>query len=322
MDKKIIDFLCKNAFTYNLGHVYLKLKFDYLTRGGAVQTSQRNYKKIFGVNANLENPQTLNEKIQWLKLYDHRDIMQQCSDKFLNRQFFVDMFGVEAKKHLVPLVYETCNWKDITMAIIPNEPCIVKPTHSSGSYQIIKDKANFDIKLLRRACKWWLKFDYSKADGEWQYNFTNRRIIIEKLLQCKNGYIPNDYKLHYINGKLQFIYCCIGRETVNKRNIYDANWNPVEFTWIPKEKDSTTARGPEIGPPLSFSLMRKYADEIAKLFDYVRVDFYDVDGQMYFGEVTLHHGGGHDVFTPSKYDLYFGEKMLLTRFSELKNKKM
>ena len=313
-------FVRSHVLPYDLVHVYLWIKYYINTWRGPLKTSCKNYKKICGVNPNLRTPKTLNEKIVWLKLYDHRDVMQKCSDKYLSRQFFVDMFGEEVKQYLVPLLYQTPNWRDITMDILPDVPFIIKPTHSSGSYQIIKDKANVNIKMLRRACMWWLKFDYAKFDGEWQYAFNNRSIIIEKLLQCKDGYIPNDYKLHYINGELQFVYCAIGRETTNKRNIYDANWNPVDFTWIPKEKDPSTIRGEEIDPPASFHLMKKYADEIAKLFDYVRVDFYDVDGHMYFGEVTLHHGGGHDVFTPAKYDQLFGEKLHLTCFNTTNNR--
>ena len=74
-----------------------------------------------------------------------------------------------------------------------------------------------------------------------------------------------------------------------------------------------------IPKPTTFDLMKHYADEIAKMFDYVRVDFYDVDGRMYFGEITLHHGSGFDVFRPEEYDLYFGKKLKLTKFNEGKD---
>lgn len=283
---------------------------------GPKRLARSGFKESFGRELNLNAPQTLNEKIQWLKLYDHRPYAKLCCDKFLARDFLVEKFGEEVKQYLVPLLFETQNWNDISMDIIPDYPCIVKPTHTSGDYVIIKDKRNLDIRDLRRKCWFWMHRDYNKEGGEWQYDYKNRRIIIEKLLQKSDGCIPNDYKLHYFNGKLQFVYCSVDRETKNKRNIYDANWSPMYFTWVEKWKDASNLRGDEIDPPASFNLMKKYGDEIAKMFDYVRVDFYDVDGQMYFGEVTLHHGGGYDVFTPEKYDLEFGEKLVLTKFKK------
>ena len=117
--------------------------------------------------------------------------------------------------------------------------------------------------------------------------------------------------MHFINGKLEFVYCSVGRETINKRNIYDADWNPLMFTWSEKFKDPATLRGPEIPAPSTFEKMKELGAEIAKDFKYVRVDFYDVDGELYFGEITLHHGSGLDVFVPGKYDIIYGEKLSL-----------
>ncbi len=92
--------------------------------------------------------------------------------------------------------------------------------------------------------------------------------------------------------KLEFVYCSVGRETVNKRNIYDADWNPLYFCWVQGYKDPASTRGEEIPAPESFDEMKRIGAEIAKEFDYVRVDFYDVDGKLYYGEVTFYHGGG------------------------------
>ena len=168
-----------------------------------------------------------------------------------------------------------------------------------------------DIEKVRFMCRCWLGTNFYLQTQEWQYKDTERTIVIEKLLTGSNGHIPNDYKLHFINGELAFIYCSVDREGSNKRNIYDANWKPLNFFWVEGCKDVSNLRGEEITPPESLPKMIEIGKNIAEMFDYVRVDFYDIEGKLYFGEVTFHHGSGHDVFTPVEYDEYFGKQLIL-----------
>lgn len=270
--------------------------------------TKRKYKRIYGQNIDLNNPKSLNEKILWLKLNDRRPIHTLLADKFTVRTYLAEKFG---KSYLVPLCFSTTDWRDISIDTIPDEPCIIKATHTSGDYFIIRDKRKIDIKKIRFLCRIWLSRNFYFCSQEWQYKKSTRRIIIEKLLITKDGYIPNDYKLHYINGELAFVYCSIGRETVNKRNIYDANWQPLNFSWVEPYKDYKNIRGEEIQAPDSFEKMKEIGSEIAKLFKYVRVDFYDVDGKLYCGEITFHHGSGFDVFNPREYDYVLGDKLKL-----------
>lgn len=267
------------------------------------------FRQVFGRPVDWDNPQTLNEKIQWLKIYGYEDFHTLCADKYRMRDYLRNKFGND--NYQIPVLYKTDNWKDITLDTIPDEPCVIKANHTQGDVWIVKDKSKLNIKKLRTDCRWALERNLYEATLEPQYRDIKPLIIIEKLLQTKDGYIPNDYKLHYINGKLEFVYCSVGRETINKRNIYDAEWKPLMFTWSEKYKDPTTLRGPEIAPPASFQKMKELGAQIAKDFKYVRVDFYDVDGQLYFGEITLHHGSGFDVFVPSSYDKYYGKLLKL-----------
>lgn len=272
----------------------------------------KEFYKAFGRYPDLNHPKTLNEKIQWLKLYDHKPFYVECCDKFLMRNYILDKVGKECHDNLIPLIYETKCWKDITLDKLPNEPFIIKPTHTSGDYQIVRNKHEIDIKLLKGKCRYWLNRNYYKFSREWQYKNSPRRIIVEKLLLTSEGYIPNDYKFHYINGKLQFIYCSIARETKNYRKIYSPDWEPLPFLWVPKDKLGTQSDGDDIPAPTSLNQMKNFADIIAKDFDYVRVDFYDVDGKPYFGEITLHHGSGYDVFSPEEYDIFYGNKLVIS----------
>ena len=267
------------------------------------------FQKTFGRKVNWEHPLTLNEKIQWLKINGFEPFHTLCADKLRMREYLYEKFG--NNDYQIPVLYSTDNWKDITWGSIPDEPCVVKANHTQGDVWIIKDKSKINIGKLRTDCRWALQRNLYIATLEPQYKDIKPMIVIEKLLQTKDGYIPNDYKLHYINGSLEFVYCSIGRETINKRNIYDADWKPLMFTWSEKYKDPTKLRGPEIAPPPTFNTMKELGAQIAKDFKYVRVDFYDVDGDLYFGEITLHHGSGFDVFVPESYDEYYGNILKL-----------
>ena len=269
--------------------------------------------KIFfrnqGYKLNLNAPLTLNEKLQWLKIHDRRDISTIHADKYLIREYIAKEFGVE---YLIPLLFVTDDPLKIKYVNLPDEPFVIKSNHSSGDYQIIRDKKSIDFERLIVDCKWWLSFNYYYPGRQWQYKNIKPLILVEKMLQTSEGKIPNDYKLHCINGLVEFIYVSVDREGVNKRNIYDSNWMPINFTYSAKTKQlKGNIRGEEINPPKTLSKMIKFAEHIAKIYAYVRVDFYDIDGKLYFGEITHHHGGGFDQFKPIEIDYKYGQLLNL-----------
>lgn len=288
------------------------LRYVYYLKNGALMDDKSYLKKRFlnvqDYKLNLENPKTLNEKLHALKFVYNKDLHKTVSDKFAVRKFLIERFGEE---HIIPLVLETTNPQKLTADNFPDFPVIVKANHDAGNYTIIRFKKDVNWEKLRTDAKWWLKWNYYYADREQQYKTIERRIIVEKLLLTKDGNIPNDYKLNYVNGKLEFVYVSVDRENGNFRNIYDTDWQPLYFKWASKSKMDKTKRGPEISEPLSFSKMKKLGGEIAKLFPYVRVDFYDVDGKLYFGEITLCHGGGFDKMLPIEKDLEYGQKLII-----------
>jgi hypothetical protein len=295
------------VFVYRLGRW---LKF---IKQSDKQFILERFNRSQGYNLNLENPKTLNEKINWLKLnFSHKN-ETIFADKFAIRDFVKKSFGDE---YLIPLVYETRKPSSIKPEIFPDYPVIVKANHDSGSYRIIRDKNSVDWSKLQTDCRFWLTRNYYWVEREKQYKNIVPRIIIEKLLITKDGKIPFDFKLNCINGKVEFIYVSVDREGDNKRNIYDRNWNPLNFTWAGKNKDVSKLRGPEIPPPVNLDRMIEIAEKIASEFYYVRIDFYDVDGKIYFGEITQHHGGGFDCIRPFEWDLKFGEMLNLKSLNE------
>lgn len=272
------------------------------------KVQRRRFKKTFGRELNLDNPTTLNEKLQWLMLYDRKDFYTTCVDKFGIREYIAKEFGQE---YLIPLLFKTDSYRDIRPENIPDCNCILKATHDSGHYQIIRDKSKINYTILREKCRFWLSMNYYKISKEWPYNGVKPQLVIEKLLETKSGKIPNDYKLHYINGKLEFVYVSYDREGSNDRCVYDRNWNKLPFVWIEKKNYRPEMNSTDVPKPETFDKMVEFGDRIAQNFKYVRVDYYDVDGKLYFGEITLYHGTGLDHFIPEKYDLIYGNKLKL-----------
>lgn len=273
-------------------------------------TDEQYLKRIFNryhdYELDLENPKTLNEKLQWLKLHERKDYQTKYADKYAVREFLANTFGEE---YVVPLVFHTTDYRELKLENLPYYPVVIKTNHGCGNSVMVRDKSIIDFKKLRIFYKRLLQYNYYYSQREWQYKNIEPRIIVEKMLYCKDGKVPNDYKLNFIEGKLEFIYVSVDREGTNKRNIYSPEWSPMYFTWTKKGKDISKIRGEEIQPPLSLPKMIEFGTIIARLYKYVRVDFYDVDGVLYFGEITRFHGSGFDQMLPFEFDLKFGEKI-------------
>lgn len=266
------------------------------------------FREAHGRELDLENPVTLNEKIAWLMVRGYRPFHTQIADKFAVRRWLSDRFGEDG---LVPLLFQTRDWRDVRPENLPDVPCIVKCNSGSGWWQIIRDKSSVDFDELRRKAKVWLHTNYYYCSCQPQYRDIVPRILVEKLLLGKNGKIPNDYKLNFINGELAFTYCSIDREGANYRAVYDPSWHPIDVEWASRRKLGKTPKGPDIPPPSTFSRMLEIGRKVASDFPYVRVDFFDVDGKLYYGEITLHHGGGAYVISPEEWDEKWGRSIRL-----------
>lgn len=268
----------------------------------------KEYKKVFGVYPNLNEPKTINEKIQWLKLNDRTPLHTICADKYQSREYIEQKIG---NKYLVPLVFATKNVEEIKKDNIPNYPVIVKTNHDSGVYGIIVDRENYDYETLRNNLKKSLKKNHYFITKEWQYKNIEPRIIVERLIKDKNEKISDDYKIHCFNGKAKVVYVSVDREGLNKRNIYSEKWEPLMFTWAEKNKKTENIRGEEIEKPENFDAMLKLAEKVSEDFKYARIDFYNVDGKIFCGEITFHPGSGLHLIIPKKWDFILGEYLQL-----------
>ncbi|MBC6997982.1 glycosyl transferase [Cytophaga sp. FL35] len=263
-----------------------------------------------GYSLDLKNPKTLNEKINWLKLHDRTALHTQCSDKYEVRKFVIEKIGEE---FLVPLYFQTEDPNQIIPENITMTPCIIKTNHDSGGGVFVYDKNKIDWAAVQNSLGERMKHNYFWSSREWQYKNIKPRIIVEKLLQDSNGKIPNDYKVHCFNGKVRMISVDVGRNTEeHHRNWYSNKWEREPYKWSShKGKKFTDPSENDLDPPKNFELMKSLSEKLAAPFNYARIDWYDVNGQLFFGEVTFHHDGGYLPILPKIWDEKLGQELNL-----------
>lgn len=284
----MIKIILKKVF-YNVSKIlpdktYLKLKF----------------RKNLGYFPNFKNPTTFCEKIQWLKLNERHPIQVICADKYLVRNFIAENLG---EQYLIPLLFQTYNPRDIIPKNLPDVPFIIKTNHDSGGVIIVKNKKDHNWVEVQQYLDKKLKTNYYFLDREWPYKKIKPCIIVEKLLLDKSGNIPFDFKVHRFNGIAKFIQVDKNRGKLNhSRFFFNTNWEIQDFTVgdTGGEKDSN------IPKPISLNKMIVLSESILKEFSFLRIDWYDVDGKLYLGEITFQPGGGFDQFKPLKWEKIIG----------------
>jgi hypothetical protein len=278
---------------------------------------RRRFKEKMGYELNLDNPETLNEKINWLKVNARTELHTQCSDKFAVREYVKNKVG---DKYLVPLYLMTKNVIDIDPSKLPAEPFIIKTNHDSGGGVVVKDKSEINWADLRKKMNKRLRKNYYYKSKEWQYKNIQPCIIVEKLLAGESGGLPFDYKLHCFNGKVNMIQVDTGRYTDNHhRNWYNKDWIREPYKWSSKigVNKFTDPSEEDVQKPRNLQLMITLSEVLAEEFDYARVDWYDVEGQLFFGEITFHHDGGVRPIIPHEWDRILGQRLKLSPINKV-----
>lgn len=262
------------------------------------------FNKYIGHFPDLKNPKTFNEKMQWLKLNDHSTIHTISADKYLARDFISEIIGEE---YLIPLEYQTYDAYNITPKYLPNHPFIIKTNHDCGGTLIVHDKSIINWTDTQNLFHKRLKKNYFYYGRERQYKDIKPCIIVEKLLIDKTGNIPYDYKVYCFNGKAEMIAVDKNRGKSSKsRNWYNVNWEKKDIYWNTKGDDSIINR------PVSFTKMISLSEKIAKQFVFIRVDWYEIEGKLFIGELTHHPGSGFVQFLPDKWDRVLGDFLKLS----------
>lgn len=266
------------------------------------------YRIATGRKLNLKKPIRYTEKLQWYKLYYKDPLMGKCADKYEVRRY-VESKGL--KEILVPLIgiYDTVD--EITFDKLP-EQFVIKDTLGGGGHSVIvvQDKKSADIEQIKMNALKWIKETKGKNPGrEWVYDNKRNRIIIEEFIysnENEGGLV--DYKFFCFNGKVEYVYVITDRQPDNNSEIGIFNRN---FEKLPFSRYGKRTLSKNIEKPKKYEEMIKISEILSKDFPHARVDLYNPDNKILFGEITFFNGSGYILFEPDEFDFVLGEKFIL-----------
>ncbi len=264
---------------------------------------ERKYKAKFGKKLDLRNPQTFNEKLQWLKLYDRKPVYTEMVDKYEVKKYVARNIGEE---YLIPSYGVWDHFNEINFDSLPNQ-FVLKCTHDSGGIYIVKDKSNFNYSEAQVSIENRLQHSYYLTGREWPYKNVRPRIIAEHFMEDteRNSHEGlRDYKVHCFNGVPKVILVCQDRfaESGMTEDFFDTNWNRLDAQ---RKKHRNSAE--PIHKPIELDKMLKLAEELSTDIPFIRVDFYVIHGRIYFGELTFFPASGFEEFIPEAFDLAMGK---------------
>ena len=259
---------------------------------------KKKYRLTFGRDCDLENPKTFTEKLQWIKLYDRRPIYTVMVDKAAAKEYVQSVIGAE---HVVPTIAVYDDVSQIDFQSLPQK-FVMKCTHNSGRGMCIcTNKDELDQSRVRRGLEQGLREDYYLTNREWPYKNVKPRIIVEQFLEDRVDGELRDYKFFCFNGEPKVLYIAQGRgQSETFADFYD-----MDFQHLDLKIDHEIAPQPP-HKPVCFEQMKAFAAKLSKDIPHVRVDFYEVNGHVYFGELTFFHCSGFEAFHPEWWDEIFG----------------
>ena len=252
------------------------------------------YFKHFRRFINFNNPKTFNEKIQWLKLNYRNEEYTKLVDKYRVKQYITKLIGEE---YVIPTLGVWNNVDDIDFKSLP-EKFVLKCNNDSGGIVICKNKKDFDEAKAKSFLKERLKNNGYWYGREWPYKNVKPCIIAEKYMEDSISKDIKDYKFFCFNGSMEFFDIDIDRFIEHRANYYDRNGNFLPFgkTYCPPDYTK------KIEMPKNLDKMIELAETISHNTVLSRIDFYEIDGQVYFGEITFYPGSGFSPFTDEKWD--------------------
>lgn len=282
-----------------------KVKVNLLSGMSDERFAKMKYKENTGHKLNLENPSTFNEKLWWLKINNRDPLLTVCSDKVKVRGY-VEECELGHILNETYGVYDDAN--DIDFTTLPDR-AFIKVNHGSGT-NIIWDKSNpFDKQKFIKKFNKSLKSNYYLQSREWNYKNIEPKIMIEKILEDKNNTSLVDYRFFCFDGVAKIIFVDIETAAADgshspyaKRNIYDTDFNCLDIKVKRERFDESIVKKPK-----NLKQMIEYAEKLSAPFPFCRVDLYNIDGNIYFGETTFYPGGGTQIVAPEKWEQRMGD---------------
>jgi len=249
----------------------------------------------------LENPKTFNEKLQWLKLYNRDPLYTQLVDKYRVREYVKKTIGED---YLIPLYGVYDNYQEIDFEALPNQ-FVLKMNHTSGGVYVIEDKDKINHEQLEQEVNEWLATNYYWQHREWPYKDVEPKIIVEKLMVDEQNDDLKDYKFLTFAGEVKLFYIASSQPQGRRIDYYDLEFNPLAIEQkFPKSKK-------EHQKPKNFEKMIELAAKLAADIPHVRVDLYEINGKVYFGEMTFYSQAGIEPFEPESFDKKMGDWLQL-----------
>ena len=271
---------------------YMKIYYEYYT----------------GKKLDLENPIEFNAKIQWLKVFYRVPLLHQLVDKYAVRQYVKEKVGEEYLNELIE-VYDRTSAVDFDT--LP-EQFVIKAVHGYHFNLIVNDKSKLNrIKARFLMRKWMSKNQYTRGGLEWAYKGVKPRLIAEKYLSEIGKDDISDYKFFCFDGVPKLLHIDVDRGSVHKRAYYDMDWKK-----LPIKHDSISFIEGEAKKPLNFNEMVEVASKLAGKFPFVRVDLYNLNGRIIFGEMTFYPADGRLAFIPDEYNTIIGDYIKLPAIPE------
>jgi hypothetical protein len=271
------------------------------------------------------NPRTFREKVRYKMLRDHRDLVVTFADKAAVRDYVATVLG----ERYLPRAYAIIDDPTALYDLALPEKYVVKPTHGSGTAIVVSDRAPGEARLPTESGSWvyrqvrpefaprddlvrisrgWLAQLYGQGPNrEWVYGRVPRRILVEELLVGPDGAIPDDYKLFVFNGRCAYVQVDAGRFDRRTQDFFRPNWQHLPLSGGPPWAN------PQAKQPACLAEMIEVAERLGADTDFVRVDLYDVDGKVVFGELTSFPAGGDSPFDPETFNEEFGRRWTTPR---------
>ncbi|HYW33794.1 MAG TPA: ATP-grasp fold amidoligase family protein [Balneolaceae bacterium] len=290
MDRQLIKWPIRKLFWGGLRH--------FLTDK---QYARLRYWLELDRSLNLQNPQRFTEKIQYIKLYQRRELRKKIANRMETRKYVAQKIGED---FLVPLIgaYDTLTpqiWESLP------EKFVLKANHGCGMFHIVLNKAEEDYASVRQKTEEWKNFDYAEFGREWAYKGLPRTIIAEELLLDSNQSIPQDYKFYCFNGRVKLIHIHFDRFGNPRRNLYDRNFNRINAKLLFPNYEG------EVEKPEDLEKAIEVAEVLASDLNFVRVDLYLLEDHIYFGELTNYPGNGFIPFEPEAMEYKIGSLLEL-----------
>lgn len=258
------------------------------------------WKRTFGYELDLEHPKTFNEKLQWLKLYDRKPEYTTMVDKYLAKQWVADKIG---QQYVIPTIAVYDSVDEIDLDKLP-DMFVLKCNHDSGNTVICKDKLSFDLESAKQKLDDAVKKDYYLKWREWPYKNVKKKVLAEKYLETSEIDDLIDYKMMTFSGRVKCCFTCTNRRSDNGLNVtvYDREWERMPFG-----RPNHPADVNPIPKPKSYEEMVEISERLGENMPFVRVDFYEIEGRPYVGEMTLYPAAGFEDFEPQEWNRVLGD---------------